>query len=99
MIRTRPSSIFDRIVIWSFDRPLPSLTRYAVAALVIVLVVMARILFVPDELPWLLFIPAAIGVALVLGQGAGLFAAALSTVAGALSIGSVSNDYLRWPPK
>lgn len=97
MIRTRPSSIFDRIVVWSFDRPLPGLTRYALAALVIILVATARILFVPDELPWLLFIPAAIGVALVLGQGAGLFAAALSTAAGALSIGSPSNDY--WLPE
>ena len=95
--RTRPSSIFDRIVVWSFDRPLPGLTRYALAALVIILVATARILFVPDELPWLLFIPAAIGVALVLGQGAGLFAAALSTAAGALSIGSPSNDY--WLPE
>ncbi|WP_343527076.1 HWE histidine kinase domain-containing protein [Sphingomonas sp.] len=56
-------------------------------------VALARILFVPDELPWLLFIPATIAIGLVLGQGPGLLASALSTVAGALSIGSPSNEY------
>jgi len=96
MIRTQPGSIFDRIVIWSFDRPVSGFTRYTLAALVVAFVAIARILIIPDELPWLLFIPATIGVALVLGLGAGLFASMVSTVAGALSIGNAANPY--WLP-
>ncbi|MDR6146795.1 putative membrane protein YccC [Sphingomonas sp. SORGH_AS870] len=93
MIRTQPGSIFDRIIIWSFDRPVSGFMRYTLAALVVAFVAVARILIIPDELPWLLFIPATIGVALVLGLGAGLFASMVSTVAGALSIGNAANPY------
>lgn len=91
MTRTRPRSFFDRIVAWSFDRPLPILSQYLVAALVITTVGVLRALFITDALPWLLFIPAILGVALVTGKGPGLVAACLATAVGVLTIGSPSN--------
>jgi PAS domain S-box-containing protein len=87
MERTRPTNLIDGVVAWSFDRPLSVPAQYLLTALVIVVVAIGRVLFVPDSLPWLLFIPATIGIALVTGRGPGLFAAGLSTLSGVLSIG------------
>lgn len=97
MIRSRPASFIDGLVAWSFDRPLSATAQYALTALVILTVAVARVLFVPDSLPWLLFIPATIGISLVTGRRAGLFAACLSTLSGILSIGSPVHPF--WLPR
>ncbi|WP_335310478.1 sensor histidine kinase [Sphingomonas phyllosphaerae] len=89
--------MIDGLVAWSFDRPLSAAAQYLLTALVILTVAVARVLFVPDSLPWLLFIPATIGISLVTGRRAGLFAAGLSTVSGILSIGSSSQPYWLTP--
>lgn len=96
MTRTQPTRFFDRIVAWSLNRPLPVITRYLIAAIVIITAGAARVLFVPDTLPWLLFIPATIGIALVLGKGPGLFAGVLSTATGIVSIGNANHP--SWLP-
>ena len=97
MTRTQPTRFFDRIVAWSLNRPLPVITRYLIAAIVIITAGAARVLFVPDTLPWLLFIPATIGIALVLGKGPGLFAGVLSTATGIVSIGNANHP--SWLPQ
>ncbi|RSV14996.1 hypothetical protein CA235_10865 [Sphingomonas sp. ABOLF] len=88
MIRMRPGSFFDRIVVWSFNRPLRAPAQYLLAAVAIIGVGVARILFVPDTLPWFPFIPATIAIALILGKCPGLFAAILSATTGLVSLGS-----------
>ncbi len=97
MIRSRPVSFFDRIVVWSLDLRLSGATRYLLAAILIVAVGVGRVLFVPDTLPWLLFIPATIAIALVLGKGPGLFAAGISTATGIASLGAI--DHPTWMPR
>jgi PAS domain S-box-containing protein len=91
MIRTRSTSFIDGVVAWSFDRPLSSAAQYAAASVVIGTAAIGRLLFLPESLPWLLFIPATIGIALITGARVGVFAATLSTLAGILSIGSTRN--------
>lgn len=97
MIRSRPVSFFDRIVVWSLDLQLSRATRYLLAAIMILAVGLGRVAFIPDTLPWLLFIPAAIAIALVMGKGPGIFAAVLSTVTGVASLGTV--DHPTWVPR
>ena len=97
MKRSLPTNFIDGIVARSFDRPLAAPVQYLVAALVIGAVAVGRVLFVPDSLPWLLFIPATIGIALATGRRPGLFAACLSTVGGILSIGDPSHP--TWLPR
>ena len=91
MIRSQPNSFFDRIVLWSIHRPLPIAAQYATAVVVIVAVGVGRVLFVPDTLPWLLFIPATIAITLVIATGPGVVAAVLSAATGIASIGSFDN--------
>jgi len=79
-------SFIDRAVMRSLDRPLPLVAQYAVAALVIVLVAVARVLFLPASLPWLLFIPATIAITLALSRGVGYAAAVLSAALGMASM-------------
>ncbi|WP_334656751.1 hypothetical protein [Sphingomonas panaciterrae] len=97
MIRMRPGSFFDRIVVWSFNRPLRAPAQYLLGAVAIISVGVARILFVPDTLPWLPFIPATIAIALILGKCPGLFAAILSATTGLVSLGSVTDS--TWVPR
>lgn len=93
----RPGSFFDRIVVWSFNRPLRAPAQYLLAAVAIIGVGVARILFVPDTLPWFPFIPATIAIALILGKCPGLFAAILSATTGLVSLGSVTDS--TWVPR
>lgn len=79
---------FDSAVEWSFKRPLPPRLRYLVAALVIGTVAIYRAAFVTDLLPWLLFLPAILGVALLLGEGPGYFSVLFAAFLAGLSIGS-----------
>lgn len=94
MIRSQPVSFFDRIVAWSLNLQLSPVTRYLLAPIMIVAVGFGRVAFVPDSLPWLLFIPATIAIALVLGKGPGLLAACLSMATGIASLGNV--DHPTW---
>lgn len=97
MIRSQPVSFFDRIVAWSLHLQLPIVARYLLAAITILAVGWGRILFVPDTLPWLLFIPATIAIALVAGKGPGLFAALLSAAIGIASLGTI--EHPSWVPR
>lgn len=86
MTSTSESTFIDRAVGRSFDRPLPAVAQYAAAVLVIVLMALARVLFLPASLPWLLFIPATIAITLTLSRGPGYVAACLSAALGMASI-------------
>lgn len=97
MIRTQPARFFDRIVAWSLQLQLPGAVRYLIATALVVAIGWGRVLFVPDTLPWLLFIPATIGIALVMGKGPGLFAAVLSTATGIVSLGTLLHP--TWMPR
>lgn len=97
MIRTQPARFFDRIVAWSLQLKLPGAVRYLIATALVVAIGWGRVLFVPDTLPWLLFIPATIGIALVMGKGPGLFAAVLSTATGIVSLGTLLHP--TWMPR
>ncbi|WP_271301034.1 PAS domain-containing protein [Sphingomonas sp. CV7422] len=97
MIRSQPVSVFDRIVAWSLGLQLSRTTQYLLATLVILAVGGGRVLFVPDTLPWLLFIPATIAIALITGKGPGLFAAGLSTATGIASLGTFAHP--TWVPR
>jgi two-component sensor histidine kinase len=97
MIRTRPTNFIDAMVSWSFDRPFSRPAQYLLASVVVIAVAVIRVLFVPDSLPWLLFIPATIGIALVTGRSPGSYAAVLSTLAGVLSLGHRDNP--AWLPR
>jgi len=97
MIRTQPARFFDRIVAWSLQLQLPGAVRYLIATALVVAIGWGRVLFVPDTLPWLLFIPATIGIALVMGKGPGLFAAVLSTATGIVSLGTLLHP--TWVPR
>lgn len=57
MMRSEPTGFIDRVVTWSLERPMSMPLQYLLAVLVIVLVGLFRVLFIPDSLPWLLFIP------------------------------------------
>ena len=97
MIRSQPVSFFDRIVAWSLQLQLSPATRYMFAAITILAVGWARVLFVPDTLPWLLFIPATIAIALVMGKGPGIFAAFLSAATGIASLHTTEHPL--WVPR
>lgn len=86
MIRSQPNSFFGRIVGWSVRRSLPTPVQYSVALGAVAAVGVARVLFVPATLPWLLFIPTTIAITLMLGKGPGIFAAILSTATGIISL-------------
>ncbi|WP_258047667.1 PAS domain-containing protein [Sphingomonas citri] len=96
MIRTQPVSFFDRIVAWSLELQLSRAAQYVLTAIMILAVGLGRVAFVPDTLPWLLFIPATIAIALVLGKKSGLLAVGLSTATGIASLGTV--DQPTWLP-
>lgn len=86
----RKSSI-DRLITWSFDRPLSALAQVALATIIILAVGAARVLFIPETLPWLLFIPATILISMITGWRTGIFAAVLSIMVGVVSLGSADN--------
>ncbi|WP_254606562.1 sensor histidine kinase [Sphingomonas bacterium] len=88
MIRARSSPAFDRLMTWSLAHALPTATRYLLATLIIAATAILRALLVTSLLPWLLFLPPVLGIGLVLGRGAGLYAAVLSAACAGWSIGS-----------
>ncbi len=80
--------VFDRIVSWSIENPMTPAARYLAATLVIVMIGLARALFITSLLPWLLFIPAVIAITLAFAEGAGIYASILAAIVAAASIGN-----------
>jgi two-component sensor histidine kinase len=86
MKQVAASPFFDRLISWSLDHPLSALSRYGLATLLVTGVALLRAAFVTDLVPWLLFIPTILIVALLAGRGAGLFSVLLSALLAAASI-------------
>jgi two-component sensor histidine kinase len=99
MKKTGNSPMLDRIVSWSLDYPVGTPIQVAVATALIILIAVARVLLVTTAIPWLLFIPAIFGLALIFGIGVGLYASFLSTIAAALTIGSVNQPFFLTAPQ
>lgn len=75
----------QRLLAWSLKLKLSMPLRFLVAISLVLIVAVAREAFGADFLPFLFFIPVVLGVALILGGGAGLLAALTSAVASLLS--------------
>lgn len=86
MERTILSPVVDRIISWSIDNPLSAPARYLTATLLVVVTGMVRAAFITSLLPWLLFIPIILVVALTMGRRTGLYAVVASALTAALSI-------------
>lgn len=86
----RPSPILERILARSLDHPIATPYRYLLATLAIAVIAVVRAMLVTSLLPWLLFIPVILIVALMFGQRVGIYASFLSAIAAAITIGSAS---------
>jgi two-component sensor histidine kinase len=86
MNRARPLTAFDRTMAWSLARTPPWPLRLALATAVMLVVAVVRALFVTGLLPWLLFIPAALLIALAFGRLTGLYAVLLSALLAGIAI-------------
>ncbi|WP_375381944.1 sensor histidine kinase [uncultured Sphingomonas sp.] len=80
MSRARSLITFDRVMTWSLARTPPLPARLVIATLVVVVVDIIRALVVTSLLPWLMFIPAVLLIALAMGRLAGLYAVLLSAI-------------------
>ena len=87
MPHTKTSPLLDRLLAWSLARPIGVPARYTVATFLIVSVGLFRALVVASIVPWLLFIPVVLAIALVLGRGPGLYSSVLAAIVAGLSIG------------
>lgn len=85
--------LLDGVLTWSLDHPTPPLRRYLIATALILLIALIRSLFITGLLPWLLFIPAILGVALIFGERVGLYASLLSAVAAGVTIGNPAQPF------
>lgn len=83
----------DQLLTWSLDRPVTRPARYLIATLVIAVVAVFRASAITSILPWLLFIPPILLIALMLGRGPGIYASVLAMVAAAASIGRPDNAF------
>lgn len=83
---------FDRVMARSLEHRISYSRRVVLAAAIIVIVAVVRAVFITDLLPWLLFIPAILVVALLFGKGAGGFAVILSATLAAVTIGSPAHS-------
>lgn len=81
---------FEQFLFLSIRRPLPPVVQFAIATAAIVLVALVRVLFVTVLLPWLLFMPAILLLALAFGRNVGLYATFLSAVLAGWSIAGPS---------
>lgn len=86
MERSISLSVVDRIISWSLDKPLPALTRYLAATLSVAVTALVRATLITSILPWLLFIPIILMVALTMGRRTGFYAVLLSAFAAVLTI-------------
>ncbi|RXZ35320.1 PAS domain S-box protein [Sphingomonas desiccabilis] len=97
---SRLTRFFERLLFLAIRRPLPPAVQFAIATAAIILVTLVRVLFVTVLLPWLLFMPAILLLALAFGRGVGLYATFLSAVLAGWSIAGSSGflglDFLQW---
>jgi PAS domain S-box-containing protein len=93
MTTSDTAPLLDRFVSWSVRRSISTPTRYAVATLLIVAVGLFRALVVAAIVPWLLFIPVVLGIALALGRNPGLYASALAGIVAGVSIGGAAHPF------
>jgi two-component sensor histidine kinase len=99
MKRVETSPIVDRILTWSFDRPIPVLRRYLLTTVLILLVAVVRSTLITELVPWLLFVPVVLAVTLLFGEGAGLYASGLSALAAAVTIGDLGRPFYLTGPQ
>ena len=93
MTNTKTSPLLDRLLSWSFQRPLAVPLRYVAATLVIVAVGLFRAYLVSSIVPWLLFIPPVLLIGLLLGRGPGIYSAVFAALVAGLSIGRPNEPY------
>lgn len=96
---TKAGPILDHILAWSLDRPLAIPYRYIVATLLVVAIAVIRVMLVTSLVPWLLFIPAIVAVALVFGKRVGVYMSVLAMIAAALTIGDRSQPWFLTGPQ
>lgn len=90
MTNIETSPFVDRLLDWSLRHSIRPLTGDVIATVAIIMVGLIRALFVASIVPWLLFIPAVLLIALVLGRATGIYASILAAVVAGLSIGHAS---------
>ena len=92
-MKSAPDPLLDRILAWSLDRPLAVPYRYLATTGLIVAIALVRALLITGLLPWLLFIPAIVGVSLIFGQRVGIYASVLSGAVAGITIGNVGEPW------
>jgi PAS domain S-box-containing protein len=85
-MRTATSPLFGRLLVAALRRTPSPPVRFGIATLVVVAVALARAFLVTALLPWLLFIPTVLLLALALGETVGLYATLLSAACAGVSI-------------
>lgn len=93
MTHTKTLPFLDRLLSWSLKRALSIPLRYAAATGLIVAVGLFRTLIISSIVPWLLFIPVVLAIALLFGRNPGLYASVLAAIVAGLSIGHVGEPY------
>ncbi|MBE7183050.1 MAG: PAS domain S-box protein [Methylobacterium mesophilicum] len=98
MSHSKSSPFLERLLRQSLNRPARKSVAYGVTTLIIIGIGVFRALFITALLPYLFYIPAVLGLALVLGKGPGLYASVLAAVVAAISLGdSAQPGWLSWP--
>lgn len=83
----------DRLITWSFKRPLSPLGRYLVATLLVALAALVRVALITNLLPWLIFMPVSLLIGLTMGKRTGFYAIVLSAVLAAVTIAPAGAPY------
>lgn len=86
MTSAASTPLLDRVMAWSLARALPPLTRYLLATLIVLATAFVRSLFLTTLVPYLLFIPMVLLIALTMGRRTGLYAVALSALMASAAI-------------
>ncbi|MBE7183795.1 MAG: hypothetical protein INR68_05260 [Methylobacterium mesophilicum] len=88
MPNSKPSLVLDRLLRRSHSRPTSPAQAYLATTMVILTIAIVRALFITALLPYLFFIPAVWGIALMLGKGPGLYGTALAAISPGVVLGS-----------
>ncbi|HEX8447572.1 MAG TPA: PAS domain S-box protein [Sphingomonas sp.] len=86
MRRSHPTLFFDRTLSWALQQSTSQVVRYLIAALAILAMAAIRAAWVTTLLPWLLFVPVILVIALLIGPGPGNFATVLAAALAGHSI-------------
>ncbi|WP_294391639.1 sensor histidine kinase [uncultured Sphingomonas sp.] len=90
---SQASPTLDRLLAWSLDHPLPAPSRYALATMLVVTTALLRMLLITNLLPYLLFIPVVLLIALTMGRKTGLYATWLSGIMAGATLASADNAW------